>query len=239
MPPPPRPAEPLCNLNGHVSSVLHCDWSVDGSILMSNCSSNEVLFWNPKTGKQFKSDTDYRNAGWDSVTCTMGFGVMGILGRGSSHLINACCRSQSGDYVVSAGDNGLVKLFNYPCVTEDAPNLEYAGHSSHVTSVRFAFDDRFLLSAGGYDRAVFQFSTHKIMEGDDGREPPPPRKAKVKVPVKVWGPLSSDGKTFGWIEQGAPRPPPMVPAPTKLVVADRSPSQIRPNQVPLSKQGRW
>lgn len=30
------------------------DWSNDSSLIKSNCSGYEVLFWNPKTGKQVR-----------------------------------------------------------------------------------------------------------------------------------------------------------------------------------------
>ncbi len=43
--------------------------------------------------------------------------------------------------VVTSDDEGRVKLFNYPCVVEDAPHRAYRGHSSHVMGVRFNADD--------------------------------------------------------------------------------------------------
>lgn len=50
-----------------------------------------------------------------------------------------------------------VKLFNYPCVIEDAPGRSYGGHSSHVMCVRWAANQAYAVSAGGHDRAVFQW----------------------------------------------------------------------------------
>ena len=35
-----------------------------------------------------------------------------------------------------------MKLFNCPCVLDDAPHRAYRGHSSHVMGVRFSADDR-------------------------------------------------------------------------------------------------
>jgi hypothetical protein len=42
--------------------------------------------------------------------------------------------------LASAGDDGLVRLFNSPCVVDEAPCREYRGHSSHVMKARFVSD---------------------------------------------------------------------------------------------------
>lgn len=77
-----------------------------------------------------------------------------------------CCSSHQ-DLLVTADDSGLLKLFNYPCVVEHAPfrgmdergePQGYVGHSSHVTNVSFSGDGRHVVSVGGHDRAVFQWT---------------------------------------------------------------------------------
>jgi microtubule-associated protein-like 6 len=50
-----------------------------------------------------------------------------------------------------------VKLFNCPCVVEDAPGHCYGGHSSHVTCVRWSADQSYAVSTGGHDRALLQW----------------------------------------------------------------------------------
>ena len=50
-----------------------------------------------------------------------------------------------------------VKLFNHPCVVEDAPNRAYGGHSAHVTGIRWGADGSYAVSIGGRDRAVLQW----------------------------------------------------------------------------------
>ena len=57
--------------------------------------------------------------------------------------------------MVTADDFGCVKLFNFPCLVEDSPFVEYNGHSSHVSSVVFLGDDRRVVTTGSADRAVF------------------------------------------------------------------------------------
>lgn len=38
----------------------------------------------------------------------------------------------------------------------------YYGHSSHVVCIRFSPDDKWVISAGGHDRGLFQFKTEGI-----------------------------------------------------------------------------
>lgn len=82
-----------------------------------------------------------------------------------------------------ADDFGLVKLFNYPCVVDDAPHRAYRGHSSHVMCVRFNCADSRVVSVGGHDCAMFQFKFVKL-------EPPP---VPEPEPEPVWGPTDATG----------------------------------------------
>jgi WD40 repeat protein len=98
-----------------------------------------------------------RDQKWATWTGVLGFDVMGIwpdFADGTD--VNAIDRTRSGRHVATADDFGGVKLFNYPCVVQDAPYVLGRGHSSHVMNVRFSPDDGTLISVGGKDRCVFQ-----------------------------------------------------------------------------------
>jgi WD40 repeat protein len=90
--------------------------------------------------------------------------------------VNGVDRSPSHRYLASADDFGKVNLFYYPALSSSpkgSPRLAYAGHSSHVTSVRWSSiyrpsssgqksfvpprTDDYLLSIGGEDKCVFQW----------------------------------------------------------------------------------
>ena len=97
-------------------------------------------------------------------------------------------------FAVTADDFGKIKLFNYPCVFNDAPFREYKGHASHAMCARFTCDDRRVLTAGGRDRAMLQFITKGVRQDEPAPayEPPPPE-------TREWGPIDG-GKAMGWIE---------------------------------------
>merc|ERR1711871_192801 len=147
-------------LSGHSARIVHMDWSVDSKILQSNCIGGEIMYWSAvDNGKQIRSTFDdvEANTKWATWTCTLGFPVMGIWADGASLSdVNACDVSPDRRYLVTADDqgtcvgSGAVKLFNAPCVVEDAPHREYSGHSSQVCNVRFVGMDR-IVSVGGAD----------------------------------------------------------------------------------------
>ncbi len=73
--------------------------------------------------------------------------------------MNSVCRSHSKHLLATGDDFGKVKLFNYPSVLPHSPYKEYAGHSSHVTNVRFSNTDRMIASIGGHDKTLIIWST--------------------------------------------------------------------------------
>ena len=131
-----------------------------GSKLQSHCGAHELLYWDTKTRKQVKSSSSMKDEEWDTQTCIYGWPVRGLWPEGADGTdINACARSLTGEreLVATADDFGKVKLFRYPCIVPQADCKPYSGHSSHVTNIGFTYDDGLVLSAGGEDRAVFQW----------------------------------------------------------------------------------
>ena len=151
---------------GHSSTVRHIDWSADSRIIQSNSSDYEILYWDPRTGRQVRQNQ--RDTEWDTWTCVLGFPVMGIWKEGSDGTdVNSVDRSKSGRCLATADDYGCVNLYAWPCVVERAPTKAYFGHSSHVMNVRFNADDSRLVSVGGKDRAVFQWRTRFVAAGEE------------------------------------------------------------------------
>jgi microtubule-associated protein-like 6 len=112
------------------------------------------LYWDAESGKQFAAPNP-SDLKWKTYTCILGFGVMGIwppFADGTD--INSLHVSRDKSLVVTGDDSGLVNVFNYPCVVKNAPRQSFTGHSSHVTNVRFAYDDSMIVSVGGHDNCA-------------------------------------------------------------------------------------
>lgn len=99
-----------------------------------------------------------------TYTCILGFPVQGIWPGADYFDVNSTCRSNSRQVLATADDFGLVKLFKYPCVVENASYNQYMGHSSHVTRVRFSANDKFVVSTGGNDKTVLIWKTDFAMD---------------------------------------------------------------------------
>ena len=63
--------------------------------------------------------------------------------------INFVDRSNSKRFLATADDFSKVTVFRYPVCNNRQLYSEYKGHSSHVTAVKWSFDDKLLFSAGG------------------------------------------------------------------------------------------
>jgi len=153
----------LCK--GHSSFVQHLDWSVDSLYLQSSSGASELFFWDSETGNQLANGGKLlRNEPWHSLTTVIGWPLQGIYPVGSDGTeVNTVHRSAkkfgNSEYelLASGDDYGLVKVFRHPSPTKGAQFVLGRGHSSHVTSVRFAPGDNYMLSAGGDDQSVLQW----------------------------------------------------------------------------------
>ena len=167
----------IAKCNGHGASVKHVDWSEDSRVLRTSCAAYEILHFDPRTGKQIVSDNQ-RDTAWHTRTSTLGFDAMGIWPYGADGTdVNAVDRSNARAHLVTADDFGGVNAFNYPVLVDEAPRAREAGHSSHVMNVRFSPDDRWVVSVGGKDRAVFQWRFHRTPRAEeraDARAEAPP-----------------------------------------------------------------
>ena len=180
---------PRCCCSGHTATVTHLDWSADGTMLMSNCAAHEVLVWAVPAGKRLaQPGRALANVVWADWTCYLGFPCMGIWPEGANGTdVNACHRSSDAGLLVAGGDDGLLKLFNAPCVVEGAPYVEGTGHCSAITCARFLRGDRTLVSSGGNDRAVvlWELVDQSHGRGDDraaARAPKAEAQAVARLP---------------------------------------------------------
>merc|ERR1711967_29458 len=108
-----------------MGTITGLDWSSDSTLMQSNCSNYEIIYWNAIKGTAIASlnDSVEKDTDWHTWTCVLGFPVMGIWPDNSDGTdINSLHMSRDRRYVVTADDHGRIKLFNSPCIVEDAPS---------------------------------------------------------------------------------------------------------------------
>jgi len=149
-------------LKGSNSFISHLDWSDDGHYLQTNDGAYELLFYSIDEDdlahtKQITSATSMRDTHWATQTCTLSWSTQGIYDPSQNgQQIDTCHVSNDGALCVSGDDRGAVNLFRYPVLKGGKSNSSQC-HSSHVTTVRFAVDDKYVLSTGGHDLAIMQW----------------------------------------------------------------------------------
>jgi WD40 repeat protein/Ca2+-binding EF-hand superfamily protein len=155
-------------MKGDHSTITHLDYSTNGRTLQSTCTSMELLYWNLPDCKQNTSGASAnRDEEWASWSCTIGWPVQGVYPPCADGTdVNSVCRNKTKEVIATADDFGMVKLFRYPCL-KGSLFSKYVGHSSHVTGVDFTYNDKYLISIGGNDKSIFQWSVNRPDTEDD------------------------------------------------------------------------
>ncbi|XP_028133736.1 echinoderm microtubule-associated protein-like 2 isoform X1 [Diabrotica virgifera virgifera] len=145
--------------SGHSSSVIHLDWATNNQTIRSNSADYELLFWNAGTCRQIPQSTIMRDVEWATNSCTITFTTVGIWPENADGTDVNCCDANYDSKLMATGDDfGKVKLYSYPVSQPRSLCHTYNGHSSHVTNVRFLYDNSRLVSIGGNDTAVLQWT---------------------------------------------------------------------------------
>lgn len=146
-------------LKGHVSRVTHLDFDTSSEIVQSNSTSYDILYHNMNNGKQVPGGASaYKDTEWATWSLILGWPVQGIWPPcASGDDINSLDCDKERKVIITGDDFGKVKLFRYPCPVEKASFNPYSGHSSHVTNVKFSNSNNYVISAGGNDKALFQW----------------------------------------------------------------------------------
>ncbi|XP_017783168.1 PREDICTED: echinoderm microtubule-associated protein-like 2 isoform X2 [Nicrophorus vespilloides] len=144
---------------GHSSFITHIDWAEDNQSLRSNSGDYELLYWNATTCRQIVQSSTMKDIKWATNTCTLSFGTVGIWPENADGTdVNACCTNSVDTLMATGDDFGKIKLYSYPVSQPKSLNHVYGGHSSHVTNVTFIHDDSRLVSVGGKDTSVLQWT---------------------------------------------------------------------------------
>lgn len=144
---------------GHSSFITQMDWAADSFHLRTNSGDHEILFWNTEICRQITQPSQLRDLEWSSDTCPLSFSTFGVWPEGADGTdINSCCASHSQKLIATGDDSGRVNLYGYPACHPKSLHHSYAGHSSHVTNVCFLHDDTRVLSSGGNDSSIIQWT---------------------------------------------------------------------------------
>ncbi len=140
------------------SAITHLDWSNDSNCLLINSEAYELKFASVSTGKEMAASAS-KDIEWSTVNTILGFPVQGIFPGAEGNCVKGVDRSHCRGFLATGDDFSNVNLFKYPVTVPKQVKKEYIGHGSHITRVRFTFDDCYLISCGGNDKAALVWKT--------------------------------------------------------------------------------
>ncbi|EHB11852.1 Echinoderm microtubule-associated protein-like 5, partial [Heterocephalus glaber] len=136
---------------GATSYITHIDWDIRGKLLQVNTGAKEQLFFEaPRGKKQTIPGVEVEKISWASWTSVLGVcceGIWPVIGEVTD--VTASCLTSDKMVLATGDDLGFVKLFRYP-----AKFKRYVAHSTHVTNVRWTYDDSMLVTLGGADMSL-------------------------------------------------------------------------------------
>jgi len=141
------------------SGLMHLDWSADSLFIQTDNTERLHQYWDATAVvEKIEGEEQLARTKWHTWTCIYGWSVRGLVPRmGEPVGLNAVARTNSGDVLAVANDFGLVRLYRFPCPYVGSKHKRYAGHSSLVSKCCFTYDDKYLITVGAADRAIFQW----------------------------------------------------------------------------------
>mmetsp|Transcript_1023 Transcript_1023/g.1018 ORF Transcript_1023/g.1018 Transcript_1023/m.1018 type:complete len:325 (+) Transcript_1023:1231-2205(+) len=143
----------------HNSFIVSIDWSEDSSYIRSVCGAHELLFFTVQDNIEHDNSGASNTKGlkWNTSHAKFGWSVTGIFPKGTDGThINDVDFSNDGELIVTGDDYGLVNVWRNPA-RKGAKPISLRGHSEHVIRTRFAEDDSYIFSIGGYDKTIMQW----------------------------------------------------------------------------------
>ncbi|XP_034150083.1 echinoderm microtubule-associated protein-like 6 isoform X2 [Esox lucius] len=139
--------------------VIQMDFSADSKYIEVSTGTYSRQVHEVPSGKLLVEQSVTERITWATWTSVLGDEVLGVWPRNAEKADVICaCVSHAGLNVVTGDDFGLIKLFDFPCTEKFAKHKRYFGHSAHVTNIRYSFDDKYVISAGGNDCSLAVWS---------------------------------------------------------------------------------
>jgi len=151
----------------HRAAPTHLQWTADGSIVKVLTRDYEIAHWlvdrETRSLKFYPHQPDPDDIVWAGDPLVAGWDVQGCYqDEWDGTDLNDVTLSGDGQFLVAGDDFGFVRMYKYPAVSnKPEAHRKYFGHSSFVVGVEFCRDDKYLVTCGGNDMAIFQWRLEK------------------------------------------------------------------------------
>ncbi|XP_054159536.1 echinoderm microtubule-associated protein-like CG42247 [Oppia nitens] len=143
--------------------ILSLQWSTDNQFILTSVNENnyqELLLWDLPNCRYMKGLSNFAesNINWFDPTCSGSEDVRGIWDNHYlQDVVNLSCHcSPTTRYLVSGDEDGVLRLFGYPCTDSKAAFFEYKQGGGSITEARFTPKEDMVVS-GNYSGALFVY----------------------------------------------------------------------------------
>lgn len=178
-----KEATPLFSFSGHMSEGFAIDWSpkVPGRLVSGDCKKN-IHVWEPQEGGTWKVDQrpfsshskSVEDLQWSPTeatvfaSCSVDQSIRiwdirappnSMLSANEAHSsdINVISWNRTEPFILSGGDDGLLKVWDLRQFQSGRPVASFKQHSAPVTSVEWNPVDSSVFAASGADDVVSQW----------------------------------------------------------------------------------
>ena len=111
--------EVKAKITDHNSPVICIDWSSDSNYLRTLEEGFKLYFWKTSSMSQDSNGAqNTKDVEWSTQSCKIGWSVQGIYPPGmKKDHVNAVTISKDGKFLATGDKHGLVKIYNYPCLS--------------------------------------------------------------------------------------------------------------------------
>ena len=144
------------------TSLLHLDWSEDSQFIRTVSLQFNLIYLDARSNRvERNGGITCRDQTWSDHTCNLDYASAGTwnnINYKNDPTTNSALHVGNHRTRLAVGDiYGYLRFFQYPCTSPRAECHEQKASSSAITSIRFLFEDSYLLSAGGADATLIRW----------------------------------------------------------------------------------
>ncbi|KRY82146.1 Echinoderm microtubule-associated protein-like 1 [Trichinella pseudospiralis] len=138
-------------------AIQYIDWSDNEQFLRTQTENAEIFFYNASNGlEEITTQTMLHNAVWKTENCFANFNTLGAMSKlPESNNKTLMTISHKKKLLAIIDESSTLKLFNYPCISENALYTTTSVRMLNAEMLLFTNDDSRIITTGSN---IFQWS---------------------------------------------------------------------------------
>ncbi|CAD6191558.1 unnamed protein product [Caenorhabditis auriculariae] len=153
----PASCQQLSRITNFSSPIISADWDSDSQFIRANSSANHLYLWNKKG--EVVEPKDVQDINWETCSCRISFEAA-MVAHSSNGGLTCVTKSSDGKLLAAGIDNGTVRVYTCPVLSQTAGCVELSGHSNGVNNVASAptLFSNTLFSSGSIENSILQWN---------------------------------------------------------------------------------